>query len=529
MNKAALYCRLSKEDIDKIKEGDESESIINQRLLLTNYALEQGYAINNVYIDDDLSGLYNDRPDFERLIEDAKLQKFNIVIAKTQARFTRNMEHVEKYLHNDFPLLGIRFIGVVDGADTSVKSNKKARQINGLVNEWYCEDLSDNIKAVFKEKMKKGQFLGSFACYGYKRDPSDRHKIVIDEDAAKVVKQIFDLSANGYGVDTIAQKLTDMNIPTPTIYKQQNGLNYKNPNDNTYSKNGIWSTTTIKRILNNESYVGTLIQGREKKVSYKSKKVVLAPKSEWIIIENNHEPIITPEMFNKTQELLQHRRKTCKTTSGKYFMPHLFSGRIKCMDCNSTMAKTSGRLAGGYDYFICQLSRKSKQSKCTRHSIRYDELKLLIEQRIKDMLIKYTSKEEEYIRRRIQKEDVTKKINALKAKMNKCSSKIDEISKSITTAYIDKVKGYLTEDDFRRINTSLRDEMVKLENEAKVLSHMLEEIEIKEKAINTFDNSISKYINFTELTYEIVNSLIDCIYIGEKLDGQQKIDVVWKI
>ena len=529
MNKAAIYCRLSKEDYDKINDGDESESIINQRLLLSEYALDHCFHIYDVYIDDDFSGLYNDRPAFEKLIEDAKLLKFNIVLAKSQSRFTRNMEHVEKYLHNYFPLLGIRFIGVVDGTDTFVKSNKKTRQINGLVNEWYCEDLSDNIKAVFKEKMKKGQFLGSFVCYGYKRDPKDRHKIIIDEKAAKVVKQIFELSSKGYGVDTIAQKLTALNIPTPTTYKQQLGLKYKNPREHTYSQNGMWSPTTLKRILNNETYIGTLIQGREKKVSYKSKKVVIAPKDEWIIIENNHEPIITREMFNKTQELLQHRRKTCKTTSGKYYMPHLFSGRIKCLDCNSTMAKTSGRLAGGYDYFICQLSRKSKQTKCTRHSIRYDELKLIIEQRIKDMINQYTSQEEEYIRKKIHKEDVSKKINIHKAKINKCHDKIEEINKSITSAYMDKVKGLLTEDDFIRINTSLHSELNGLDNEEKSITHELDSLEIKEKAINTFNNYILKYVDFTKLTYEMVNDLIGCIYIGEKMDGEQKIDIEWKI
>ena len=529
MNKAAIYCRLSKEDYDKINEGDESESIVNQRLLLTDYALEHGYNIHNVYIDDDFSGLYSDRPAFGKLIEDAKLQSFNIVLAKTLSRFTRNMEHVEKYLHSYFPLLGIRFIGVVDGTDTFIKGNKKARQINGLVNEWYCEDLSDNIKAVFKEKMKKGQFLGSFASYGYKRDPQDRHKIIIDEEAAKVVKLIYELSSKGYGVDMIAQKLTALSIPTPTTYKKQQGLKYKNPNEHKCSQNGIWSPTTLKRILSNETYIGTLIQGREKKVSYKSKKVVIAPKDEWIVIENNHEPIIDRESFEKTQELLQCRRKTCKTTSGKYYMPHLFSGKIKCFDCNSTMAKTSGRLAGGYDYFICQLSRKSKQTNCSRHSIRYDELKTTIEQRIKELIYQYTSEEEEFVRKKIHKEDIYKKINMYQIKLYKCHEKVKETNRLITSAYVDKEKGLITEDIFSIIIFSLQEELEKLHNQEKSLNQEINQLEIKEKALNTFDKCIIKYIDFIELSFEMVNEFIDCIYIGEKIDGEQKIVVYWKI
>ena len=148
-NRAVLYLRLSKEDLDKLREGDESASIKNQRLLLIEYALTNNFEVVKIYCDDDESGLYDDRPGFEEMLEDAKLGLFDIVIAKTQARFSRNMEHIEKYLHHDFPNLGIRFIGVVDGVDTAVASNKKSRQINGLVNEWYCEDLSDNIRCIF--------------------------------------------------------------------------------------------------------------------------------------------------------------------------------------------------------------------------------------------------------------------------------------------------------------------------------------------------------------------------------------------
>ena len=174
-NRAVLYLRLSKEDADKISRGDDSASIRNQRLLLTDYALAHEFQVVNVYSDDDESGLYDDRPDFEKMMMDAKLGEFDIIIAKTQSRFSRNMEHIEKYLHHDLPNLGVRFIGVVDGVDTDNEANKKSRQINGLVNEWYCEDLSKNIRSSFKAKMRNGQFLGSSCPYGYKKDPDDHN------------------------------------------------------------------------------------------------------------------------------------------------------------------------------------------------------------------------------------------------------------------------------------------------------------------------------------------------------------------
>lgn len=201
--RAVLYLRLSKEDANKVNKGDDSRSIKNQRLLLTNYALDKNFQVVKVYSDDDESGLYDDRPGFEEMMEDAKLGLFDVIIAKKQSRFSRNMEHIEKYLHHDLPNLGIRFIGVVDGVDTADTANKKSRQINGLVNEWYCEDLSENIRSSFRAKMKNGQFLGSSCPYGYIKDPKNHNHLVIDDYAASIVKKIFKLYLEGYGKSKI--------------------------------------------------------------------------------------------------------------------------------------------------------------------------------------------------------------------------------------------------------------------------------------------------------------------------------------
>ena len=303
MDKAALYLRLSKEDIDKINKGDDSESIVNQRLLLTDYAISHEMQIVDIYSDDDYSGLYDDRPEFDRLICDSKLGKFNIVISKSQSRFTRNMEHMEKYLHHDFPLLGIRFIGVVDGVDTQNSENKKSRQINGLVNEWYCEDLSNNIRAVFHQKMKSGQYLGGFAPYGYLKDPNDKYKFIVDEYAADIVKKIFSLYLEGYSTKAICSMLEDQNVLNPSLYKKKRGFLYQNVKSEEFGmRYNLWSETTIKRILTNEVYLGKLIQGTCKKVSYKDKKVVSTPKEQWNITENHHLTIINEDIFYKEAE-----------------------------------------------------------------------------------------------------------------------------------------------------------------------------------------------------------------------------------
>ncbi len=195
--RVAIYCRLSREDDDKVHENDESESIQNQKSMLVNYAIERSWDIYNIYCDEDYSGIDSERPEFNKLLEDAQSHKFDIVLCKTQSRFTRDMEIVERYLHNKFIEWNIRFISTVDHVDTEDKGNKKSRQINGLVNEWYLEDLSENIKKTFDSKRKQGLHIGSFVCYGYKRDETNKNKLVIDGEVSDVIKLIYNLYEQG--------------------------------------------------------------------------------------------------------------------------------------------------------------------------------------------------------------------------------------------------------------------------------------------------------------------------------------------
>ena len=305
--KAAIYCRLSEEDSNKTYHYEESESIQNQKLLLKEYAEKHNYQIYKIYSDENYSGLDKKRPAFCEMIQCAQKGAFDIVLCKTQSRFTRDIEIFEKYVHELFPLWGIRFISVVDNVDTNQKGNKKARQINALVNEWYCEDLSKNIKMVLKRKMAEGQFVGAFACYGYQKSVKDRHKLVIDEQAAKVVKQIFDLCLKGYSCRKIADNLTKQGIITPTMYKRVKGIAFQNPNVKQYQNDAKWSYNTVKKILKNECYIGNLVQGKEKKINYKQKKRVLVPRKECIVIEGSHEAIINKSEFYKVQEILNKR------------------------------------------------------------------------------------------------------------------------------------------------------------------------------------------------------------------------------
>lgn len=533
MDKVAIYCRLSKEDLDKINKGDDSESIQNQKMMLVDYATSHDMQIYKIYSDDDFTGSDLSRPNWNLMLHDAKSGNFNIVVCKTQSRFARSLEVVEKYINGLFIDWGIRFISIVDNIDTNVKSTKKTSQINGLVDQWYLEDLSENIKRTFRQKMIAGEYLGSFAPYGYKKDENNRHKLVIDEEAAGVVKLIFELSSQGNGVNLISQKLSEMNIITPTEYKKKQGLNFHNPNSKVYSKICVWGFTTLKRILNNPVYYGTLIQGKEKKVSYKSNKVIIAPKNDWVIIENSHSPIISKDTFDRTQELLQIRRKTCKTTSGKKFEPHLFSGRIKCADCKSTMAKTSGRLAGGHDYFICQLAKKTKYENCTRHSIRYDELEKYIDNEIKRTIKEMINCGDNYedIRKHFNKGvNDEKKILEVKTKIQKNNSKVEDINKSLSNMYVDKVKGIISENEFINIKDNLNKEVQELNEDILYFTTELKSLTVDNNKINNFVNSMNKHSNYKKITNEIVNDFIIGIYIHETDEnGKQIIDIEWNV
>ena len=255
MEKVAIYCRLSEEDRNKKQETDDSNSIQNQKAMLLEYSIQQGWEVYNIYSDDNYTGSDRNRPEFKRLLDDAEAHKFDIVLCKSQSRFTRELELVEKYINGLFPIWGIRFISLVDNADTANKGNKKSRQINGLVNEWYLEDMSENIRAVLTNRRKNGFHIGAFALYGYQKDPKQKGHLIIDEEAAAIVREVFTLFSQGYGKTAIARMLNERGVPNPTEYKRQHGLRYQQPK---CRNSTLWKYFAISDMLTNEIYIGNM-------------------------------------------------------------------------------------------------------------------------------------------------------------------------------------------------------------------------------------------------------------------------------
>lgn len=530
IQKVAIYCRLSKEDREKQIKSDDSESIQNQKLLLMEYAIQQNWQIYKVYVDEDYSGLDRNRPQFNLMIEDAEAKKFDIILCKNQSRFSRDMEQIEKYLHNDFLLWGIRFVGVVDHADTEKKEGKKARQINGLVNEWYCEGISEDVKASLESKKRNGQYLGYWCTYGYELNPKDKHKLVVDPEAASVVKEIYSLYLQGYGINSISKILTEKNYLTPCNYKCQKGKKYFNPSAK-YSKDyNVWAKNTVRRILRDKTYLGYLIQGRQKKISYKSKKMIEVPEKDWIIVENNHEPIIDEDTFNKVQSRIKTKSSCFKCSDGKMPKMHIFAGKVKCMKCKGSMHKNHGK--NNVLYLRCGLAVKTKSKCCTLHTIRLDNLIESVTESIRNLLQIYISNKEnkqELLSLYLKSQDLEEELKKQNIILSNLKRKQEEVARGLSNIYLDKVKEIISEQNFQILQNNFGNQIENLEKQKLETQQKIEILKSKLSKKNISELKIEKYINFKELTHEMVNDFIDFIEIGEKdSNGNQEIKIFWR-
>lgn len=510
--KVAIYCRLSEEDRNKQSETDDSNSIQNQKSMLLQYAMEQGWEIYNIYSDDDYAGADRRRPEYNRLLEDAEHRKFDVILCKTQSRFTRELELVEKYIHGLFPLWGIRFVSIVDNADTANKGNKKSRQINGLVNEWYLEDMSDNIRSVLTNRRENGFHIGAFALYGYKKDPDQKGHLIIDEEAAAVVREIFTLFSQGYGKTAIARMFNDRGIPNPTEYKRLHGLRYQQPK----TKNStLWKYFAISDMLINEIYIGNMVQGKYGSVSYKTKQNKPRPKSEWYVVEGTHEPIIDRELWNKVQTLVAQRAKPFDVgTIG------LFARKARCANCGYTMRSSKNR---GKHYLQCSNRHVAKDA-CIGSFISVDKLEQDVIAELNRLAAKYLDKDE--LEQNIEFCDsLQEQKTRLLSDISIYEKKIAEYAKGIRELYMDKVKGLITESDFVELSKDFTTEKERLERVVLDGGKQLTEIEQKIEAGDNRRELIEQYTNLEHLSREIVETLIDYISIGKRIPGTRNVPI----
>lgn len=530
MEKVAIYVRLSREDLRKMEKGDDSESIKNQKLMLSEYAARQGWQIYDFYIDEDYSGADRQRPSFDRLLRDAKNKEFSIVLCKTQNRFLRDIEAVEEIIHGKFLEWGIRFVSLLDGADTAIEGNKKSRQIHGMIDEWYLEDLSKNIREVFKTKMEAGQYIGSFPPYGYMKDPNNRHKLIIDEEAAKVVRKVYSLYLKGYGTHRIAKILTKEGIEKPSVHMKRKYENFSLPNVSEYA---LWGHTTINRMLRNPIYIGTLTQGRETTLSYKDRRRISLDEDDWIVVEDNHEPIISKKDFYEVQRLLDSKRRN-KKKKGK---THVFATKVRCLHCGGSMIRSTTRSRKYddlvYSYLKCNNHTLGGDLVCEyMNRINYTDLYDYVEAEFIKVMGIYENNPEalDTTTRQIRKVDYTEETRKLISALQTVEADLKNKAKVLTNLYIDKSKGIVSDEDYLTISFTLQEERKQLELREKDIKEKIEEIKRLETEKADVEKVMTSYLENQKLTHEIVNETIDYIEIGSKEGGQNRvINIYWKL
>ena len=372
----AIYLRLSREDGDmNCGAKRESDSISSQRALACSFVREQpDMELFDLYIDDGYSGANFDRPDFKRMIEDIKNGKVNCVVVKDLSRFGRDYIEAGRFIQKTFPAFSVRFIAITDHYD-SLTADKNTTSfvipVKNFVNDFYCQDISEKVKSHQKIKREQGKFIGAFAVYGYQKDREDKNKLVIDTYAAEIVKKIFAWKLDGMSNLAIANKLNENGIFSPLEYKKSHGEHYA-----TGFQAGIvskWSAVAVKRILTNEIYTGTMVQGKREKVNYKVDKILEKPESEWFKVEGTHEAIVSKEDYQNVQRLLKVDTRAGK---GKE-KAHMFSGLLFCGDCKEPMVRRMNRYKGTEKiYYIC--STRNRSEGCSRHSISEADLKKVV-------------------------------------------------------------------------------------------------------------------------------------------------------
>ena len=514
--RAAIYCRLSEEDKDKRKASDDSGSIQNQKAMLLQYAAEQGWAVHHIYSDDDYAGSDRSRPAFRQLLRDAQAGAFDIVLCKTQSRFTRDMELVEKYIHGLFPIWGIRFVSIVDNADTDNRGNKKARQINGLVNEWYLEDMSDSIRSVLDSRRKNGLHIGAFALYGYRKDPEHKGRLLVDEEAAATVRRVFALFAQGWGKTAIARQLNSQGIPTPGEYKRLHGLAYRNPRE---SIGTLWTYSAVSSMLRNEIYIGNMVQGKYGSVSYKSRKNRPRPKSAWFVAEGTHRAIIDRPLWDRVQALLAERARPF--SSGR---TGIFARKVRCLSCGGTMRSSKSR---GKHYLQCR-NRYADPGACPGAFVPVSLLEEVVLREIRGFSAKYLDRDG-LAGAAVRRDPLAAGRKSLEAAVSARKKKLEEYASALRSLYLDRARGLLEEDVFLSLLGGLKGEKARLEREIQADRDRLSQLHSGAPAASAAAR-LERCLNPEVLTRDMVELLIDYIAVGRRAPGAKAppIEIHWR-
>lgn len=509
------YVRLSREDGDK----EESNSVTGQKDLIRDYLSHHPELREcGMKVDDGFTGSNFQRPGFQEMMAEVKAGKINCIVVKDLSRFGRDHLDAGEYIERIFPFLGVRFIAINDNYD-SMNSHAESDEIivpfKNLINEAYCRDTSIKIRSQLEIKRKRGDFIGSFTVFGYQKDPSDHHKLIIDEYAADVVRDIFKWKLEGISAIDIATRLTANGIPTPMEYKQSQGMRYST----TFrvKERSEWSAGMVLRILKNPVYIGVLEQGRVTTPSYKVKRLIQKPRDEWAIIENHHEPIIEKAHFDTVQRVLAMDTRTAEAGQPV----ELFSGLVFCGECGGPMVRKtipSGRKK--YVYFVCGAHKERKV--CFPHTLRADALDGIVLTELQRYIQNILDLAE-----LMELTDTAKlqqaKVQKVQARLAKKQEEIDRCQKLLRSLYENLADGIIDKNEYQELKSAYQEKRSQAEEQAELLREEMSQ-ELDRSANNTWIHQFVQHRNIEVLDRKVVVSLIERILIYR----DRRVEIVYR-
>ena len=524
--KTAIYCRLSLDDGSDV----DSSSIHTQKMLLEKYCKDNGYEIYDYYIDDGYSGLNYNRPNFQRMLQDIENGKIDLVITKDLSRLGRDYIMTGYYTEIYFNEKGVRYIAVNDNIDT-INDNNDIAPFKNILNDMYAKDISRKVKSAKRLRMHKGYYISCQPPYGYKVNHNDPNQLVIDEEVVDIVKLIFRLALNNNGVVKIVQELNKRGIDTPSIYKSKKGDKRcltsieQRKSKFTYDEINKWNTNTVGKILRDIVYIGDMENHKYEVKNYKTKKRTRVPKEEHIIVQNTHEAIISRNDFNKVQDLIKGRQRP-----SKYDFPNIFKGILRCANCGRKLTigyhlRKSGRRAYSYQCYDRYLKHPTDTE---ANSIRYEVIYQIVDERIKDLFNNINVYGEEFLLSVINSVEIADGLTELKNQKEKINQRLNVLSNLVSKVFEDYASNLMSFENYQFLLNKYQDEQKSLNLKLREIDNKLtENLDKPLEKIKKFMEVAKNYLNYEELTKELISNLIDHIIVGHVkiVDGKKTRDI----
>jgi DNA invertase Pin-like site-specific DNA recombinase len=517
---AAIYCRLSRDD----GFDSESNSIGNQREMLQRYCAEKGFPVYKVYVDDGISGTTFERPSFKEMIADIENRNVNIVVVKDLSRLGRNNAIVAHYTEMYFPQNDIRFIAINDGIDT-FQGDNEIIGFKSILNEFYARDISKKVRSSKRISAMKGEFIGGRAAYGYDKDPSDKHKLIIDEVAAANVKRLYALAASGKTPTQICTIINKEQVLIPSAYRYAKSGHYGNAFNPDFPYR--WTEWSVRNILKNRVYLGEMVSSKQRVKSFKHKKLLDVPEDEWIIVKGTHEPLIDYDTFEKVQAMLK-----IKNPVKRCLIDNIFVGKLVCSDCGRRLGFSSRVKENALGRYICNGHRN--HTGCSPHSIPYNSLYSFvledISRRINEANL-FDGEMENYITTLLNASDNTPHIG-LEQELNRYENRLSELGNITKKLFEQNPFGIISDDMYRELLSGYQNEMAMLKTRISEIKNNLNQAVEKSSNAERFFAIMSKYSEIAKLDRELVCDLIDKIVVyeasGGRKDRRQRVDIHYR-